>query len=264
MTECVTKQMVENDDIKRFLDEKVILYNRHSFIETDPIQIPKQFEQKEDIEIAAFMAAIIAWGQRSTIIRNAKRLMALMEHQPYEFVINASEKDLDIFSGFKHRTFNGDDCKYFLRSLKNIYTKHQGLQQVFENGFTRNRSVKASFANFHTIFFEIDGLHRTRKHVSNTATGSPAKRLNMFLRWMVRDDINGVDFGIWKGIPAKNLMLPLDVHTGAVARKLGLLERKQNDWKAVEEVTSNLRRFDPNDPVKYDFALFGLGVFEKF
>jgi len=249
--------------LKEFLDEKTSLYNRPAFIETDPIQVPKQFSQKENIEIAAFFTATISWGSRPAIIKNARQLMHLMGNRPYEFITQNSEKDLKRLDSFVHRTFNGRDCIYFIRSLKNIYQNHGGLRQVFESGFQLENSVKSALAHFYQVFFEIPG-ERTRKHVANVNGGASAKRLNMLLRWLVRDDNCGVDFGLWKGIPASQLMLPLDVHTGNVARKLGILQRKQNDWKAVEEITATLRKFDAEDPIKYDFALFGLGIFEKF
>lgn len=186
-----------------------------------------------------------------------------MDNQPHKFVLNASNDELKSLERFVHRTFNGNDCRFFILSLKNVYQNHSGLQAVFETGFKKENSVKSSLKEFYNVFFEIGG-ERSRKHVSNVEKGASAKRLNMFLRWMVRNDKCGVDFGLWNGIPQSALMLPLDVHTGNVARKLGLLQRKANDWKAVEEVTQKLRNFDPEDPVKYDFALFGLGVFERF
>ncbi|WP_372947304.1 TIGR02757 family protein [Mariniphaga sp.] len=254
---------MEQTEIKEFLDEKVEKYNRPAFIETDPIQIPKQFSQKENIEIAAFLTATISWGSRPAIIKNAFHLMNKMDNRPFEFVLNASEPELNSLKRFVHRTFNGDDCIYFVRSLKNIYRNHGGLQEIFETGFRKENSVKSALSYFHQVFFELPG-ERTRKHIANVERGASAKRLNMFLRWLIRSDNCGVDFGLWKGIPASELMLPLDIHTGNVARKLGILNRKQNDWKAIEEVTETLRKFDRNDPVKYDFALFGLGIFEKF
>lgn len=254
---------MELTELKDFLDEKAAKYNRPDFISTDPIQVPKQFSRKENIEIAALLTATISWGNRPAIIKNALRLMKLMDNRPFDFIQESSSSDLSALSSFVHRTFNGNDCIYFVRSLKNIYQNHGGLQQVFETGFQNGHSIKSSLAHFHKIFFEIPG-ERTRKHIANVEKNASAKRLNMFLRWMVRSDNHGVDFGLWKGIPASALMLPLDVHTGNTARKLGLLKRKQNDWKAVEEVMETLRRFDPTDPVKYDFALFGLGIFEKF
>lgn len=251
-------------ELKIFLDQKYELYNQETFIDTDPIQIPRAFTQKEDIEIAAFMAATIAWGQRPTIIRNGKWLMEQMDHQPHEFILNSDANDWDRFLGFKHRTFNGEDCIYFIKSLQNIYRNHGGLEMLFANGMLKGEGIKGALAYFREVFFELDHLHRTQKHVSNVQRKSAAKRLNMFLRWMVRNDKRGVDFGIWDKISASELFIPLDVHSGRVARKLGLLSRKQDDWQAVDQLTSNLRLLDPLDPVKYDFALFGLGAFEKF
>jgi uncharacterized protein (TIGR02757 family) len=249
-------------EIKEFLDEKVKKFNRPSFIETDPVQVPRQFSHKENIEIAAFFTATLAWGNRTAIIKNAVHLMKMMDNRPYEFVLHSSGSELHLLNNFVYRTFNGSDCIYFVQSLRNIYENHGGLQGVFETGFQSGSTVKSALGYFYKVFFEIAG-ERTRKHVASVEGGASAKRLNMFLRWMVRSDDRGVDFGIWKGIPASELMLPLDVHTGNVARKLGILRRKQNDWKAVEEVMEVLRKFDASDPVKYDFALFGLGIFEK-
>ncbi len=254
---------MEVDELKEFLDEKVVLYNRPSFIESDPVQVPARFSRKENIEIAGFMTATISWGSRPAIIRNALRLLTLMDNSPYEFIINAAPADYRVLRSFVHRTFNGNDCIYFVQSLKNIYLNHGGLQQVFEEGFKKGNGVRSALIHFYSVFFDLPG-ERTRKHVANVENGSSAKRLNMFLRWMIRNDGAGVDFGLWSGIPVSSLMLPLDVHSGTVARKLGLLFRTANDWKAVEEVTERLRVYDPADPVKYDFALFGLGVFEKF
>ncbi len=250
-------------ELKEFLDEKADLYNRPAFIASDPIQVPKQFSQKENIEIAAFLTATISWGNRPAIIRNALHLLQLMDNRPYEFILESTDPEINPLKKFVHRTFNGDDATYFIRSLKNIYQTHGGLQQIIETGFQKEKTVKGALAHFYRVFFEMPG-ERTRKHLANVEKGASAKRLNMFLRWLVRKDNRGVDFGIWNGIPVSELMLPLDVHTGNVARKLGILKRKQNDWKAVEEVTETLRKFDSEDPVKYDFALFGLGVFEKF
>ena len=249
--------------LKGFLDEKMEEFNRPIFVETDPIQVAKQFSEKENIEIAGFLTATISWGKRAAIIKNAIYLMELLGNQPHDFVLNASENDLQCVQKFIHRTFNGDDLVYFIRSLRNIYRNHGGLQKVVEKGYKVQNSVYGALDYFHNVFFELSG-ERTRKHISNVKKGASAKRLNMYLRWMCREDKAGVDFGLWKGIPASALMLPLDVHTGNVGRKLGLLQRRSNDWEAVEEITASLRTFDPKDPVKYDFALFGLGVFEKF
>ena len=251
-------------DIKIFLDEKARQYCHPKFIETDPIQIPASFEEKENKEIAGFLSATIAWGQRPTIIQNAWKLMHLMDNDPYSFLIHSTENDWRLFSNFKHRTFNGTDCIYFLKALQNIYRNHGGLEQVFSSGYLRYQTIFGALSEFRKIFFENEDPSRTGKHVSNVEKGASAKRLNMFLRWMVRNNSEGVDFGLWKKIPASALMLPLDVHTGNVARKLNLLHRKQNDWRAVEEVTENLRSLNPKDPVYYDFALFGLGIFEGF
>ncbi|HET6556971.1 MAG TPA: TIGR02757 family protein [Prolixibacteraceae bacterium] len=252
------------DNIKSFLDQKYLSFNQPAFIETDPIQIPALFTVKENIEIAGFLAATLAWGQRPTIIRNALKLVKFMDNNPIEFLLNSREEEWDNISGFKHRTFNSIDCLYFLKSLKNIYQNHGGLESVFTAGFQENQTIFNALVFFRKVFFELEHDHRTEKHVSNVLKGASAKRLNMFLRWMVRCDQKGVDFGLWKQIPSSALMLPLDVHTGNVGRKLGLLTRSQNDWKAVEEITAKLRELDALDPIKYDFALFGLGVFEQF
>jgi uncharacterized protein (TIGR02757 family) len=255
--------MYTRDELYQLLEEKATQYNQLSFIETDPVQIPRQFSQKENIEIAGFLAATIAWGQRPTIIKNANRLVRLMDNQPHEFLLNTVEKDWGHFLGFKHRTFNGTDCLFFLRSLKNIYQNHGGLETVFTEGYRQGQSVASALCYFRKVFFEVAHENRSQKHVSNIEKGASAKRLNMFLRWMVRKDECGVDLGLWDNIPMAALLLPLDVHTGRQARQLGLLSRKQDDWKSVIELTENLRQFNPHDPVKYDFALFGMGAFEK-
>ena len=249
------------DNLKEFLDEKYNQYNTPDFIETDPIQIPHSFSKKEDIEISAFLAATIAWGNRKMIIRNSKRIVELLENDPYNFICNATDKEIENLSGFVHRTFNIVDLQFFLKSLRNIYKNHGGLESVFS---VNNDDIPKSLIYFREVFFQIPYPERTSRHVSNVAKKSAAKRLNMFLMWMVRNDNRGVHFGIWKKIKPASLFLPLDVHTGNVGRKLELLKRKQNDWKAVNEITEGLRQFDVDDPVKYDFALFGLGVFEKF
>lgn len=239
-------------------------YNRSEFITSDPVQIPHQYSLQEDIEIAAFLSATIAWGQRKAIIDNAQRLMRLMGNNPYDFVMDAGDEHLSRLEGFVHRTFQSVDCLYFIHSLRNIYRNHGGLKKVFESSYLQHGEMFNVLIDFRNVFFETEGLSRTRKHVSDVSKGASAKRLNMFLRWMVRKDGRGVDFGLWTKIPASALYLPLDLHSGNVARKLELLTRKQDDWRAVSEVTANLRNYDPADPVKYDYALFGLGVFEKF
>ncbi|HEX8561414.1 MAG TPA: TIGR02757 family protein [Flavobacterium sp.] len=250
-------------DLKTFLDEKADFYNRPSFIDSDPIQIPHQFNRKEDIEIAGFLAATISWGNRTIIIRNAKKMMEMMENSPYDFVLSHAGSDLDPLKSFCHRTFNGDDFIAFVKGLQHVYQNHGGLEAVFSNN-KHPETLQPAIHNFKKIFFEAEHLPRTQKHVSDPVNSSAAKRINMFLRWMVRNDNRGVDFGIWKEISPSVLSCPLDVHSGNVARKLGLLTRKQNDAKALAEIDSELRKMDPVDPVKYDFALFGLGVFEKF
>jgi uncharacterized protein (TIGR02757 family) len=255
-------------ELKEFLNEKYDLYNNLKFIETDPITIPHLFTNKEDIEIAGFLTATIAWGQRVTIINNATKMMKIMGTNPHDFIMTAKEKELKKFNDFVHRTFNGTDAIFFMKSLQNIYKKYGGLEQVFmvKPNQKGEAPLLRSIMNFRDVFFSIPSPSRTGKHVSNPSENSSAKRLCMYLRWMIRRDKRGVDFGIWNSnqITSRDLMCPLDVHSGNVARKLGLLKRTQNDWKAVEELTASLRNFDETDPVKYDFALFGLGVFEKF
>lgn len=251
------------EDLKSFLDEKVLLYNNPKFIESDPIQIPHQFSAKEDIEIAGFLVATIAWGNRKSIINNGNRIMTLLGNSPYDFVMSHSENDLEKLSGFVHRTFNGTDLQCFIRSLKNIYLNHGGLEAVFAK-HAEPHSMQKSIHEFRKVFFGLDHLPRTEKHLSDPLKNSAAKRINMFLRWMVRESNTGVDFGIWKSVKSSQLSCPLDVHSGNVARKLGLLQRTQNDAKALSELDISLRKMDAEDPVKYDFALFGLGVFEKF
>lgn len=257
--------MNELSEIKELLDEKYFQFNNTSFIETDPISIPHQFSKKEDIEIASLLVATIAWGQRTSIINNGNKLMRLMNDEPHDFILNFSKKDAARFEGFVHRTFNSTDCVFFLNSLKHIYTKHGGLEAAFSTDFSsKETDVKNAITNFRALFLNTEHQSRSEKHISNPSAKSSAKRLCMFLRWMVRKDKHGVDFGIWKSIKSSQLCLPLDLHTGNVSRKLGLLNRTQNDWQAVEEITSVLRTFDKNDPIKYDFSLFGLGAFEGF
>lgn len=251
------------EELKAFLNEKVVLYNNPDFIDTDPIQIPHLFTQKEDIEIAGFLSATIAWGNRKMIINNAKKMMELMGNSPYDFVMSHNDYHLESLENFVHRTFNGTDFTTFIRSLKNIYINHGGLEPLFAK-HEQNNSLQKSISEFKKIFFEIVHEQRTQKHISDPLNGSAAKRINMFLRWMVRKDNAGVDLGIWKSITTSSLSCPLDIHSGNVARKLGILKRKQNDAKALLELDTELRLLDPTDPVKYDFALFGLGVFEGF
>ena len=249
--------------MRDFLDEKSSLYNHPRFVELDPVQIPHMFSEKEDVEIAAFLTATISWGNRTSIITNAKKMMKLMGNSPYDFIMNYSEEHLDRFETFVHRTFNASDLCYFLKALRFIYTEKGGLEGIF-NTYQNPDSLQPAIHQLKKEFFSIPHPSRTRKHLPDPLGGSAAKRVNMFLRWMVRKDLCGVDFGIWKDLSPSVLSCPLDLHTGNVARKLGLISRKQNDAKAVSQLDDKLRILDPADPVKYDFALFGLGIFEKF
>jgi uncharacterized protein (TIGR02757 family) len=246
-----------------FLNEKVILYNNQNFIESDPVQIPHLFSMKEDIEIAGFLSATIAWGNRKMIIANSHKMIQLMGNSPFDFVMFHNENQLTQLENFVHRTFNGADFVTFIKGLQHIYKNHNGLEAVFSKDF-KTDNLQQNITEFKKLFFEIEHQSRTQKHISDPMNNSAAKRINMFLRWMVRQDTKGVDLGIWKNISPALLSCPLDVHSGNVARKLNLLTRKQNDGKAVAELDLSLRKFDKTDPVKYDFALFGLGVFEGF
>lgn len=247
-------------EIKNFLDIKYEKFNNPNFIENDPVQIPHMFKDKNDIEISGFITAIIAWGQRKTIINDAKKIIKHMDNSPYDFIINMNKKDLKNFNDCGHRTFMPEDLKFFLKSLQNIYHNHGGLESIFNN----SESIYEGLISLHKIFFSLPHEQRTQKHLANVAKGSAAKRINMFLRWMIRNDKRGVDFGLWTKNKPSHLYIPLDLHSGNIARLLGILKRTQNDWKAVEELTEILRTFDPNDPVKYDFSLFGVGVNEDF
>ncbi len=255
---------ITKSELKEFLDSKVEQYNTLEFIDSDPVQIPHRFRIKEDQEIAGFLTAIIAWGNRKSIINNANKMMDLIGNSPYDFVMNHSESNLEKLDGFVHRTFNSIDLSYFIKSLKNIYSKHSGLENVISKNVTKG-STQIAISEFKKVFFELENHpKRTMKHISDPIKGSAAKRINMWLRWNCRKDTCGVDLGIWSSISPSVLSCPLDVHSGNVARKLGLLKRKQNDAKALLELDTSLRKLDPSDPVKYDFALFGLGVFEGF
>ena len=254
---------MNHKDLKEFLDAKAEQYNNVRFIESDPIQIPHEFSKKEDIEIAGFLTATIAWGNRKSIINNARQMMVLLDNTPHDFIMHHTQPELERLLPFVHRTFNGDDFIQFVTSLKHIYTNHDGLESVFHK-HSESDSLQTAISELKTLFFEKPHLQRTRKHVSDPLNNSAAKRINMFLRWMVRHDNAGVDFGIWKSLSPNQLSCPLDVHSGNVARKLGLLSRKQNDAKALLELDTCLRKLDQIDPVKYDYALFGLGVFEGF
>ncbi len=256
--------MLTKSELTDFLNEKYDLYNQPSFIKSDPIQIPHKYTKKEDIEISAFLTSTIAWGKRTMIINNAEKMMQSLQNNPYEFIKNGTEKDFDIVSFNGHRTFKPVDFKYFLKSLRNIYINYGGLENIFAEGFKKEETVFSAIKYFRDIFLESSHEKRTEKHTANVLKNSAAKRTNMFLMWMVRKDKRGVHFGIWNNIPISKLIIPLDVHSGNTARALGLLSRKQNDWKAAVELTNNLKKFDKKDPVKYDFALFGTGVFEGF
>ena len=254
---------LSKSDLKEFLDEKVELYNQPSFIDSDPISIPHQFTDKHDIEISGFLAATIAWGNRKMILRNATRMMRLLDNSPYEFITSSSMPEIEMVGRFVHRTFNSVDLIYFLKSLQNIYRNRGGLESIFKSHIAPD-SLQPAIHEFHKVFFELPHEKRTERHVSDPFKGSAAKKINMFLRWMIRNDGKGVDFGIWDSISPSILSCPLDVHSGNVARNLGILHRKQNDAKAVQELDAVLRKMDRNDPVKYDFALFGLGVSDDF
>ncbi len=253
---------LKKEELKEFLDEKVEKYNRLDFIEHDPISIPHRFTGKEDIEISGFLTATIAWGNRTMILRNANRMMDYMDDSPKDFILNHSDNDLERISTVIHRTFNAADFIYFIKALKNIYQTHNGLEAIF-NQYRTPDSLQPAIHQFRNKFFELPHDKRTMKHISDPFKGSAAKKINMYLRWMIRKDDKGVDFGVWKSISPSILSCPLDVHSGNIARKLGLLKHKQNDARAVTELDTVLRSFDDKDPVKYDFALFGLGAIDK-
>jgi len=252
---------VEND-IFSLLNQKVEQYNKPVFIETDPISIPHMFSKTEDIEISGFITSVFSWGRRAAIIKSARQLMELMDNSPYEFLMNSGDKDFQRFSKFVYRTFNSDDCLFLITALQEIYRRGDTLESIANTAFRKNDNIFNVIVDLREEILKTPHLKRSEKHLANPQSGSAAKRINMYLRWMIRDDNAGVDFGIWKNIPQSVLMCPLDVHSGNVARSLGLLLRKQNDWKAVEELTAQLRIFDVDDPVKYDYALFGMGIFE--
>lgn len=243
--------------IKDLLERQLDLYYTVDFINTDPISLPHYFSRKQDIEIIAFWIAMLSWGKRSIIINKGRELIRLMDYEPYEFIMNHTEEDLKALAHFKHRTFQPTDTQHFITFLKHHYTRHNSLESAFLN----KGSVKDRLIYFHKYFFSLPhSPRRTQKHVSTPAKNSACKRLNMFLRWMVRNDDKGIDFGLWKTFDQSELMIPLDIHVVRVARKHGLLKRKSNDWKAVELLTHELRAFDASDPVKYDYALFSMGL----
>lgn len=256
---------MKRQKIKAFLDAKVEAYNQPGFIPNDPVSIPHEYTKKQDIEIAGFMAAVFAWGQRKTIINKSREFLLLMGNEPHQFVLHYTEKDLNSFLDFKHRTFNSTDALYFLHFFRWFYKRHDSLEEAFTIGLGKEALMEKRLSHFFELFFSLpDHPIRTYKHIPNPARKSACKRINMFLRWMVRQDDKGVDFGIWKRIKPSELICPCDLHVDRVARKLGLIKRKQTDWQTAVELTKNLKKLDYADPVKYDFALFGLGVEEKF
>ncbi|MBK8563075.1 MAG: TIGR02757 family protein [Saprospiraceae bacterium] len=257
-----TLYLLTNTDLKSFLDDCVERFNQPHFIENDPVGVPKRFSKLQDIEITAFWTAMLAWGQRKTIINKANELFGLMDNAPHDFILNHQEADRKPFLNFVHRTFQATDTLYFLAFFQWFYQNHQSLEESFLKKMKQEDAhVEAGLKGFRDLFFSLpDAPQRTKKHVPSPMTKSTCKRLNMFLRWMVRCDDRGVDFGLWKQIKPSQLLIPLDVHVERHARRFGLLTRPQTDWLAVLELTERLREFDPNDPVKYDFALFGLGA----
>ena len=250
-------------EIKIKLDYFVQKYNTNNFIKNDPIGLVHSFKHQKDIEIFGLLIATLSWGNRKSIINSGNKLIKIMNSEPYYFVKNFSESDIDLLQDFKHRTFNMFDLQFFILQLQKIFKKHTSLEEIFSPNFKNSNNSLESISNFRKIFLGNHQLVRSKKHVANPAKGSAAKRINMYLRWMVRRDENGVDFGIWENISTSKLSCPLDVHSGNSARKLKLLSRTQNDWKAVEELDNSLRMLDSKDPVKYDFALFGLGIENK-
>ena len=259
------KKGATRDEIYELLERKYLEFNATSFIADDPISIPHSFSKRQDIEIIAFWTAVLSWGNRKSIISSAKKLVDLMDGAPHDFILNHREKDLKKFLPFKHRTFNTTDTLYFIEFFKFYYQKHDSLEDAFLNTLSKKDAhVGNGLVGFHDLFFSLeDAPHRTKKHIATPVRKSTCKRINMFLRWMVRKDKIGVDFGIWTKIKPAQLLCPLDVHVDRVGRKLGLITRKQTDWETVLELTENLKSFDPKDPVKYDFALFGIGMLDK-
>lgn len=257
-----------NEKLKDFLNDKVEQYNQPSFIKDDPVSIPHLFSKKQDIEIAAFFASIFAWGNRTIIINKSEELMRFMNNAPHDFILHHSSKELQNLLAFKHRTFNTTDLLYFIEFLHFHYSHYKSLEDAFIKDLTtaeNNKVVQQALINFHHYFFSLEEVPlRTKKHIATPEKKSNCKRLNMFLRWMVRKDDKGVDFGIWNVIKPSQLICPVDVHVARVAKRFNLLHRKQTDWNAAIELTEHLRTLDSNDPVKYDFALFGLGVIEKY
>jgi uncharacterized protein (TIGR02757 family) len=257
---------MKSEDIKELLEEKFLAFNKPGFIELDPISVPHHFSKKEDVEISGLIASVLAWGQRKTIINKSMELFSLMDMAPHDFILYHSDEDLKSFTKFVHRTFNPTDTLYFIHFLRWFYEKHQSLEEAFWGGMSGDDvNTEKGLIYFHRLFFTLpDAPSRTKKHIATPERKSACKRINMYLRWMVRQDDQGVDFGIWQNIKPSQLVCPCDLHVDRVARRLGLISRKQTDWQTAIELTDHLREFDPGDPVKYDFALFGLGLEEKY
>ncbi len=251
---------INNTPISELLEELYERFNTADFIAEDPISIPHRYTKQEDIEIAGFLAATIAWGNRKAIVKSASRMMEYLDDAPYDFVMNSSEQELDQLHSYVHRTFNGFDLRDFILALRSISQRYGSIGGLFESRFLESGSMADVFAHFRREFFMSSHQQRCEKHLSSIERGAACKRLCMYTRWMVRTDSQGVDFGLWRAIPKSALYMPLDVHSGNVARALGLLTRKQNDWRSVIELTERLREYDAEDPVKYDFALFGAGI----
>jgi uncharacterized protein (TIGR02757 family) len=262
------KKTYSENELKKFLNQKVIQFNNPSFIKADPVCIPHLFSKKQDIEIAGFFAAIFSWGLRKTIINKSKLLLQLMDNAPYDFCLHHNDEDLKKVERFCHRTFNDTDLLYFISFLKFHYLKNISLESAFFNETIlkqKNNTIQSALNYFYQYFFSMEDVpSRTKKHIASPQKNSTCKRLNMYLRWMVRNDDKGVDFGIWKKISPSHLVCPVDLHVARVAKHFNLLKRKQVDWQAAIELTKALKKFDKSDPVKYDFALFGLGVLEKY
>ncbi|QEH39854.1 TIGR02757 family protein [Chitinophaga sp. XS-30] len=256
---------MKSQQLKDFLDAKAAYYNQPAFVAGDPVSIPHRYSRLQDIEIAALFAAILAWGNRTTIINKCTELMELFDNAPYDFILNHQAQDRMRLMGFKHRTFNGLDLMYFVEFLQHYYSNVTSLEFAFSGHMDETDiDTEKALTGFHQMFFSLEHPERTRKHVSSPEGNSACKRLNMFLRWMVRKDENGVDFGLWKYILPSQLICPMDVHVSRVAARLGLIEKAEANWKTARELTAVLRELDPEDPVKYDYALFGLGVIEKY
>lgn len=253
---------MNREELKELLETLHDRYNEPGFVEGDPVSVPHMFSAAGDIEISGFLASTIAWGNRKAIVKSARRMVDFMDGAPYDFTVNATEADLKTLEKYVHRTFNGGDFADFVRSLGRLCREHGGLGEYFGKRYAATGDIRTVLSDFRREFFVCRHLPRCEKHISSIDRKASCKRLNMFLRWMVRDDGRGVDFGLWKSIPPSALYLPLDVHSGRMGRELGLLTRSQDDWKAVEEITASLREFDAVDPVKYDFALFGAGIYK--